>query len=190
MVHASEHGDEAVLEAFEAAYTPVLEGMLGSRAAASPSMPSPRNPPSWSTARWPTSGPWPRSTFTVKRTTAPASSTLASAVEGQDGVLLPTWRRFLQYATVTLPTTAGSGQADRCSTCSVDHRLRAKRGVDPQRIGPEAPEVVFYSFIKLPEGKMSTRRGNVVFMDDLLEEAKAQAAGGARPSSGVRRGAD
>ena len=35
---------------------------------------------------------------------------------------------------------------------------------------------MFYSFIKLPEGKMSTRRGNVVFMDDLLEEAHAQAA--------------
>ena len=35
---------------------------------------------------------------------------------------------------------------------------------------------MFYSFIKLPEGKMSTRRGNVVFMDDLLEEAQAQAA--------------
>ena len=34
---------------------------------------------------------------------------------------------------------------------------------------------MFYSFIKLPEGKMSTRRGNVVFMDDLLEEAQAHA---------------
>ena len=34
---------------------------------------------------------------------------------------------------------------------------------------------MFYSFIKLPEGKMSTRRGNVVFMDDLLEEAHAHA---------------
>ncbi|DAC26133.1 MAG TPA: arginine--tRNA ligase, partial [Candidatus Poseidoniales archaeon] len=42
--------------------------------------------------------------------------------------------------------------------------------------GQNNPEVLFYSFIKLPEGKMSTRKGNVVFMDDLLEEAKAYAA--------------
>ena len=43
-------------------------------------------------------------------------------------------------------------------------------------LGHDTPEVLFYSFIKLPEGKMSTRKGNVVFMDDLLEEAKAHAA--------------
>ena len=45
-----------------------------------------------------------------------------------------------------------------------------------EELGEQRPEVMFYSFIKLPEGKMSTRRGNVVFMDDLLEEAQAQAA--------------
>ncbi len=33
------------------------------------------------------------------------------------------------------------------------------------------PEVVFYSFVSLPEGKMSTRRGRVVYLDDLLDEA-------------------
>ena len=43
-------------------------------------------------------------------------------------------------------------------------------------LGQKVPEVMFYAFIKLPEGKMSTRKGNVVFMDDLLEEAKAHAA--------------
>ena len=31
---------------------------------------------------------------------------------------------------------------------------------------------MFYAFIKLPEGKMSTRKGNVVFMDDLLKKQK------------------
>jgi arginyl-tRNA synthetase len=45
-----------------------------------------------------------------------------------------------------------------------------------QELGQKVPEIMFYSFIKLPEGKMSTRKGNVVFMDDLLEEAQAQAA--------------
>ncbi len=38
-----------------------------------------------------------------------------------------------------------------------------------------APEVVFYSFVSLPEGKMSTRRGRVVYLDDLIDEAIEQA---------------
>ncbi|MBN1389826.1 MAG: arginine--tRNA ligase [Candidatus Thermoplasmatota archaeon] len=37
------------------------------------------------------------------------------------------------------------------------------------------PEVVFYAFVSLPEGKMSTRRNRVVFLDDLLEEAVERA---------------
>jgi arginyl-tRNA synthetase len=45
-----------------------------------------------------------------------------------------------------------------------------------EELGQKVPDVMFYAFIKLPEGKMSTRRGNVVFMDDLLEEAQAQAS--------------
>ena len=58
-----------------------------------------------------------------------------------------------------------------------DHKLQAKQvGLTLQELGERVPEVMFYAFIKLPEGKMSTRKGNVVFMDDLLEEAKAQAA--------------
>lgn len=35
----------------------------------------------------------------------------------------------------------------------------------------EAPECVFYSFVSLPEGRMSTRKGVVVYLDDLLDEA-------------------
>lgn len=34
-----------------------------------------------------------------------------------------------------------------------------------------APETVFYAFVSLPEGKMSTRKGRVVNLDDLLDEA-------------------
>jgi arginyl-tRNA synthetase len=33
------------------------------------------------------------------------------------------------------------------------------------------PEALFYAFVSLPEGKMSTRRGRVVSIDDLLDEA-------------------
>ena len=58
-----------------------------------------------------------------------------------------------------------------------DHKLQAKQvGMTLSELGEKVPEVMFYAFIKLPEGKMSTRKGNVVFMDDLLEEAKEHAA--------------
>jgi len=33
------------------------------------------------------------------------------------------------------------------------------------------PEVVYYAFVSLPEGRMSTRRGRVVNLDDLVDEA-------------------
>lgn len=40
---------------------------------------------------------------------------------------------------------------------------------------PKLPTIVFYSFISLPEGRMSTRKGVVVNLDDLLDEAIARA---------------
>ncbi len=43
-----------------------------------------------------------------------------------------------------------------------------------------APEGVFYAFISLEEGKMSTRAGTVVNLDDLMDEAVARAAGEVR----------
>ena len=48
-------------------------------------------------------------------------------------------------------------------------------GIALDELGIQTPEVVFYAFTKLADGKMSTRRGNVVFMDDLLDEAQARA---------------
>ncbi|NLK25877.1 MAG: arginine--tRNA ligase [Euryarchaeota archaeon] len=37
------------------------------------------------------------------------------------------------------------------------------------------PECIFYSFVSLPEGRMSTRKGVVVYLDDLIEEAEERA---------------
>jgi len=34
-----------------------------------------------------------------------------------------------------------------------------------------APETIFYAFVNLPEGRMSTRKGRVVHLDDLVDEA-------------------
>ncbi len=37
------------------------------------------------------------------------------------------------------------------------------------------PEPLFYAFVSLPQGKMSTRSGVVVYLDDLIDEAVARA---------------
>ena len=55
-----------------------------------------------------------------------------------------------------------------------DHKLQARQlqatldilGTDPDRL-----DDVIYSYVNLPEGKMSTRRGTGVMLDDLLDEA-------------------
>lgn len=59
-----------------------------------------------------------------------------------------------------------------------DHKLESKYVVETIKNvfkNDVKIEVIFYSFVSLPEGKMSTRKGKVVFMDDLLEEAVARA---------------
>ena len=42
-------------------------------------------------------------------------------------------------------------------------------------LGVKAPRVLHYSFILLQEGKMSTREGNVVLLEEFMEEAKKKA---------------
>lgn len=48
------------------------------------------------------------------------------------------------------------------------------------------PEPLFYSFVSLPEGKMSTRKGVVVYLDDLIDEAVAHAYDEIRSRSETR----
>lgn len=40
-------------------------------------------------------------------------------------------------------------------------------------LGYKAPESVHYSFVLLPEGKMATRKGNVVLLENLMKESLA-----------------
>jgi len=53
-----------------------------------------------------------------------------------------------------------------------DHKLESKQ----VRVALELlhmkilPQVVFYAFVSLPSGKMSTRRGRVVYLDELIDE--------------------
>ena len=53
-----------------------------------------------------------------------------------------------------------------------NHRLEFEQLTTALRLlGERRPEAVFYSYVVLPEGGMSTRRGRVVSMDDLIDEA-------------------
>ncbi|HUR61713.1 MAG TPA: arginine--tRNA ligase [Candidatus Thermoplasmatota archaeon] len=57
-----------------------------------------------------------------------------------------------------------------------DHRLQSLQvGAALDALGIPRPQVVFYAFVSLPEGKMSTRANRVVFVDDLLDEAAERA---------------
>ena len=62
-----------------------------------------------------------------------------------------------------------------------DHRLQSLQvSVALEELGHRRPDVVFYAFVGLPEGKMSTRANRVVFLDDLLDEAVARAEAAVR----------
>ena len=182
LVHASEHGDVGVLESFESAYTPVLDGMLTTLS---------RLGISFDTFT-------KESTFVVNGTVAELMKTLDSLEIsgtadngagyldlGQRGLKGKTeffYRRgdgSSLYATRDVAYHMWKwGESNRLvNVLGEDHKLQAKQvGMTLEELGQKPPNVLFYSFIKLPEGKMSTRRGNVVFMDDLLEEAHAQAS--------------
>ncbi len=53
-----------------------------------------------------------------------------------------------------------------------DHKLAAQQlSIALELSGNRAPEVVFYEFIDLPEGSMSTRRGVFISIDEFIEES-------------------
>ena len=54
-----------------------------------------------------------------------------------------------------------------------DHKLQAEQlKIALTLMGSEnLPESIFYSFVSLEQGKMSTRKGQVVYLDDLIQEA-------------------
>ena len=59
-----------------------------------------------------------------------------------------------------------------------DHKLPAKqiKVIFEEIFRQTPPEVIFYEFIVLPEGSMSTRKGQFVSVDDLIEEAIKRAS--------------
>ncbi len=58
-----------------------------------------------------------------------------------------------------------------------DHKLEARQvSIALTLLGVDCPLNVFYSFVSLPEGRMSTRKGQVVYLDDLMDEAVNRAS--------------
>ena len=58
-----------------------------------------------------------------------------------------------------------------------DHKLEAQQVATALKLlqAKVLPEVVFYAFVSMPGGKMSTRKGRVVYLDDLIEEIVTRA---------------
>jgi len=57
-----------------------------------------------------------------------------------------------------------------------DHKLAIEQiSIALRLLNEKAPEVIFYEFITLPEGSMSTRRGVFISVDELVEEAITRA---------------
>jgi arginyl-tRNA synthetase len=57
-----------------------------------------------------------------------------------------------------------------------DHKLAIEQlKIALELIGGKKPEVIFYEFITLPEGSMSTRRGIFISVDELMEESVERA---------------
>lgn len=182
MVHASENGDQGVLEQFENAYQPVLDGMLTTLN---------RLGIDFDTFT-------KESKFVIDGSVGKLMQRLSEMdIYGQadNGAgFLDLGQRGLKgktefffrrgdgsslYATRDIAYHMWKWQQsdDLINILGEDHKLQAKQvALALNELGQKSPQVMFYSFIKLPEGKMSTRKGNVVFMDDLLEEAQAQAA--------------
>ncbi len=181
LVHASEHGDETVLRSFEDAYQPVLDGMLETLGRLGIHFDRFTK----------------ESLFVINGDVANLMEELGgleiNGVAENGAQYLDLGQRGLKGKTEFF-YRRGDGSSlyatrdiayhrwkwtqcnELINVLGEDHKLQAQQvGLTLEELGERRPEVMFYSFIKLPEGKMSTRRGNVVFMDDLLEEAQAHA---------------
>lgn len=70
------------------------------------------------------------------------------------------------------------GRCDKAiNVLGEDHRYQStmlRLALEELDVG-KVPEPIFYAFVSLPLGKMSTRRGRVVYLDDLIDEAVERA---------------
>lgn len=182
MVHASENGNHEVLTSFENAYQPVLEGMLETLNRLRINFDEFTKESIFVTNGDVSNIMQKLSTLEIHGVADNGAEYLDLGARGLKGKTEFYYKRgdgSSLYATRDIAYHIW--KYTQCDTLinvlGEDHKLQSKQvSMTLNELGHDAPEVLFYSFIKLPEGKMSTRKGNVVFMDDLLEEAKAHAA--------------
>ena len=182
MVHASENGDHGVLDSFENAYQPVLDGMLETLSRLRINFDEFTKESMFVTNGDVSNIMQKLSTLAIHGVADNGAEYLDLGARGLKGKTEFFYRRgdgSSLYATRDIAYHIW--KYSQCDTLinvlGEDHKLQSKQvSMTLNELGYNSPEVLFYSFIKLPDGKMSTRRGNVVFMDDLLEEAKAHAA--------------
>ena len=182
LVHASEHGDESVLQQFHNSFQPVLDGMLETLARLGIEFDQ-----FTKESMFVTNGDVAKLTETLSQLDihgvadngAEYLDLGARGMKGKTEFFFKRGDGSSLYATrdIAYHIWKWNQCDDLINILGEDHKLQSKQvGMTLQELGHKIPEVLFYSFIKLPEGKMSTRRGNVVFMDDLLEEAKEHAS--------------
>ncbi|MDP6906344.1 MAG: arginine--tRNA ligase [Candidatus Thalassarchaeaceae archaeon] len=182
LIQLSEEADPDVLSRFESAYQPVLDGMLETLARMGISFDS-----FTKESRFIVDG-----SVEVLMDSLENSELHGTAENGAHFLELETkgvkgkstkffYRRgdgSSLYATRDLAYHQWKwSQANRLlNILGEDHKLQSKQvGIALEELKIKNPDVVFYAFTKLADGKMSTRRGNVVFMDDLLDEAQGRA---------------
>ncbi|MDA8765789.1 arginine--tRNA ligase, partial [Candidatus Poseidoniales archaeon] len=159
MVHASEHGDQGVLDAFAAAYQPVLDGMLITLARLGISFDT-----FTKESMFVTNGDVGRlmelfRTFEIHGTADNGAEFLDLGARGLKGKTEFFFRRgdgSSLYATRDIAYHMWKWQQcdDLINVLGEDHKLQAKQvGMTLTELEQKVPEVLFYSFIKLPEGK-------------------------------------
>ena len=84
------------------------------------------------------------------------------------------------YACRDLAYTIAKGERGADANLIVlgeDHRLHMQQlSLILETAGKAAPDPIYYSYIMLKEGKMSTREGKVVLLSEFLDEAASRAA--------------
>ena len=182
MVHASENGNQEVLSSFENAYQPVLDGMLETLNRLRINFDEFTKESVFVTNGDVSNIMQKLSELEIHGIAENGAEYLDLGARGLKGKTEFYYKRgdgSSLYATRDIAYHIWKyTQCDKLiNVLGEDHKLQSKQvSMTLNELGHDTPEVLFYSFIKLPEGKMSTRKGNVVFMDDLLEEAKSQAS--------------
>ena len=182
MVHASENGNQEILDSFENAYQPVLDGMLETLGRLRITFDEFTKESMFVTNGDVSEVMEQLSELDIHGIADNGAEFLDLGARGLKGKTEFFYRRgdgSSLYATRDIAYHIWKFKQceNLINILGEDHKLQSKQvALTLTELGEQTPEVLFYSFIKLPEGKMSTRKGNVVFMDDLLEEAKAHAA--------------